>query len=246
MNYISEKCKVGNNISVGRFTVVEDDVVLGDNCIIGNNVVIHRGTKIGNNVRIDDNTVVGKQPMRSVNSIFKDEDKLPPAEIADECLIGAGVIIYCGCKIGSKTLVADLATIRENVTVGNKTIVGRGVAIENFCKVGSFCKLETNAYITAYSELMDNVFIAPGVVTSNDNFAGRSKERFNHFKGVTVKKGGRIGAGATILPGKIIEEDAFVAAGSVLTRDAQKEKIIVGNPGKVVKEVPKEQLLRNQ
>ncbi|WP_175429450.1 N-acetyltransferase [Clostridium acetireducens] len=246
MKYVSEKANIGNNVKIGRFVVIEDNVTIGDNCIIANNVVIHEGSVIGSNVRIDDNTVIGKQPMRSVNSIFKDEEKLPDCKIEDGCLIGAGVIIYCGCTIGEKTLVADLSTIRENVTIGSKTIVGRGVAVENFCKVGSNCKLETNVYITAYSEIEDNVFIAPGVVTSNDNYAARSKERYKHFKGVTVKKGGRIGAQATILPGKIINEDGFVAAASVVTKDVEKAKIVTGNPAKYFKDVPEEQLLKNQ
>lgn len=246
MNYISKESKVGNNVTVGQFVVVEDNVVIGDNCIIANNVVIRKGSKIGCNVRIDDNTVIGKQPMRSVNSIFKDEEELLPAVIEEGCLIGAGVIIYCGCKIGEKTLVADLATIRENVTVGMKTIVGRGVAIENFCSVGSYCKIETNAYITAYSQLEDYVFIAPGVITSNDNYAARSKERYKHFKGVTVKKGARIGVQATILPGKVIEEDGFAAAGSVITKDVPRAKIAAGNPARILRDVPEEQLLENQ
>lgn len=246
MNYISEKAKLGQNIKLGHFVVVDDDVKIGDNCIIGHNVVIHKGTEIGSNVRIDDNTVIGKQPMRSVNSAFKDDRELPGCHIGDNCLIGAGVIIYTGCSIDEKVLVADLSTIRENVTIGKNTIVGRGVSIENFCSIGSFCKLETNAYITAYSNVEDNVFIAPGVVTSNDNFAARSKERFNHFKGVTVKKGGRIGAQATILPGKVINEDGFVAAGSVVTKDVEGRKIVAGNPARVLRDVPEEQLLENQ
>lgn len=243
---ISDSATIGENVIVGNFVVIEDDVQIGDNCIIGHNVVIHKGTKIGNNVRIDDNTVIGKKPMRSVNSIFKDEKELESAIISDGCLIGAGVIIYCGCKIGKDTLIADLSTVRENVTIGSKTIIGRGVAIENFCSIGNSCKLETNVYITAYSTIEDNAFIAPGVVTSNDNFASRSKERFKHFKGVTVKKGGRIGAQATILPGKIINEDGFVAAGSVVTKDVNARTIVAGNPAKYFKDVPKEQLLENQ
>lgn len=246
MNYVSEKSKVSENVQLGHFVVVEDDVLIGENCIIGNNVVIHKGSIIGNNVRIDDNTVIGKKPMRAVNSIFKDEKEFPPAKISNGCLIGAGVIIYIGCEIGENTLVADLSTIRENVTIGSKTIIGRGVAVENFCKVGSNCKLETNVYLTAYSEVEDYVFIAPGVVTSNDNFAARSKERYNHFKGVTVKRGGRIGAQATILPGKVINEDGFVAAGSVVTKDVEKETIVSGNPAKFLREVPEDQLLKNQ
>lgn len=246
MNYISDKSKIGHNVKIGRFAVIEDDVIIGDNCIIGHNVVIHSGTVIGNNVRIDDNTVVGKLPMRGVNSIFKNEEKLSPAKISDECLIGAAVIIYAGCSIGEKTLIADMATIRENVTIGNRNIIGRGTTIENFCNVGNNCKIQTNVYLTAYSDVEDNVFIAPCVVTSNDNYAARSKERFGKFKGVTIKKGGRIGAGAVILPGKIVEEDALVAAGSVLTKDAPKEKVVAGNPAKMFGNVPEDQLLKNQ
>jgi UDP-3-O-[3-hydroxymyristoyl] glucosamine N-acyltransferase len=244
--FISNSAKIGNNISFGHFTVVEDDVEIGDNCVIGHNVIIRKGTKIGQNVRIDDNTVIGKEPMRAVNSIFKNDEKLSSAKISNNCLIGSGVIIYCGCIIGESVLVADLATARENVIIGNKTIIGRGVAVENYCEIGAHCKLETNAYITAYSKLEDSVFIAPGVVTSNDNYAGRSKERFSHFKGVTVKKGGRIGAQATILPGKIICEDSFVAAGSVVTKNVESENIVAGNPAKVIRAVPKDQLLINQ
>jgi len=51
------------------------------------------------------------------------------------------------------------------------------VTVENQCSIGRFCKLETESYITAYSKLGDRVFIAPGVLTSNDNFVGRTEER---------------------------------------------------------------------
>jgi len=246
MNFVSQKAKIGDNVNIGQFVVIEDDVVIGDNCIIGHNVVIRKGSLIDCNVRIDENTVIGKQPMRAVNSIFKDEDELPPSKIGEGCLIGAGVIVYCGCEIGEKTLIADTAVVRENVKIGSKTIIGRGATIENFCNVGSNCKIQTSVYLTAYSEVEDFVFIAPCVVTSNDNYAARSKERFGKFKGVTVKKGGRIGAGAVILPGKTIHEDGLAAAGSVVTKDVENGKVVAGNPAKVFRDVPDEQLLKNQ
>lgn len=232
MNYISEKAKIGENVKTGYFVVIEDDAIIGDNCIIGNNVVIHKGSYIGNNVRIDDNTAIGKQPMRAANSIFKDDSLKPPCKINDNCIIGTSAVIYAGCIIGKNCLIADLATVREDVTIGDYTIVGRGVAIENYCKIGSKCKIETNAYITAYSELEDEVFIAPGVVTTNDNYMGRGEERFKYIKGIIVRKGGRIGGNATILPGKIINEDAVVGAGSVVTKDVDIKNIVLGNPAR--------------
>lgn len=142
--------------------------------------------------------------------------------------------------------IADLATLRERVNIGAYTIIGRGVAVENDCTVGERCKLETNCYITAYSELGNYVFIAPCAVTTNDNYMGRSKERFDKFKGVTVRTGGRIGANATILPGKVVEEDGTVAAASVVTKDVQTQELVVGSPARKIKNVDSKQLLRNQ
>jgi UDP-2-acetamido-3-amino-2,3-dideoxy-glucuronate N-acetyltransferase len=244
--FIDKSAKIGEGTKIGRYTIIERDVQIGKGCIIGNNVTVYPQTKIGDFVRVDDNTVIGKLPMKAATSATTKEQKLPPAKIGDNCLIGTSVVIYAGSELGKKVLVADLSTVRENVKVGDFTIVGRGVAIENFCKVGSYCKLETNVYITAYSELEDHCFIAPCVATSNDNFMARSKERFEHFKGVTVKKGGRIGLNATILPGKVIGEDSQVAAGAVVTKDTPSKKIVLGVPAKVWRDVPEDQLLENQ
>jgi UDP-2-acetamido-3-amino-2,3-dideoxy-glucuronate N-acetyltransferase len=243
---IDSTAKIGENTFYGDFCVFGKDVTIGRNCEIGNNVVIHNGSQIGDNVRIDDGAVIGKFPMRAANSAVTKEQELPAAELGSNCIIGTHVVVYRGCKIGRKVLIADLATVRENVTVGDFTIVGRGVAIENFCTIGRYCKLETNVYITAYSELEDRVFVAPCTATSNDNFAGRTKERFKHFKGVIIKKGGRVGVNATILPGKTIGADALVAGGAVVVKDCPDKKIVMGVPAVIIGDVPENQLLENQ
>ncbi len=239
-------CYIGVGTIYGYFCVFGKNVKIGKNCVIGNNVIIHDDTIIGDNVRIDDNTVIGKLPMKAANSAVTKEQELPPCEIGDDCIIGTSVVIYRGCKIGKKVLVADLSTIRENVEVGDFTIVGRGVAIENFCKIGKKCKLETNVYVTAYSNVGDYCFLAPGVVTSNDNYMGRTEKRFKEYGGVTIKKGGRIGAGAVILPSKTVNEDTEIAAGAVLTKDTEPRKIYAGVPAKYFRDVPEEELLENQ
>ncbi|NNE34424.1 MAG: N-acetyltransferase [Rhodothermales bacterium] len=245
-NSISSSATIGEGTSIGSFCVIEADVSIGAGCEIGHHVVVRKGTTIGSNVRIDDRASIGKQPMRAPNSAVTLDKLQPPAEIGDDCLIGTGVVLYAGSKLGRKVLVADLATIREDVAVGDFTIVGRGVAIENKCSIGRYCKLETNVYVTAYSTIEDRVFIAPGVLTSNDNYMGRTKERFEHFKGVTVRRGGRIGVGAVILPGKEVASDAVVAAGALLTRDADAETIYAGLPATEFRDVPENQKLNNQ
>jgi UDP-3-O-[3-hydroxymyristoyl] glucosamine N-acyltransferase len=238
--------KVGTGTTFGEYCVVAENVVIGEGCRIGHHVVIHDGTVIGPNVRIDDHASLGKRPMKAANSATTKEQELPPLTIGELSIVGTGVVLYRGAVIDGKVLMADLCTVRENVTVGRGTIVGRGVTIENFCSVGRYCKLESECYLCAYSTLEDRVFVAPGVVTSNDNFVGRTQERFKHFKGVTVKKGGRIGAGSVTLPGVTIHEDGLVAAGSTVTKDVPARTIVVGKPARVWREVPTEQLLENQ
>ncbi|WP_165755437.1 hypothetical protein [Geobacillus zalihae] len=81
-------------------------------------------------------------------------------------------------------------------------------------------------------------------VTTNDNYMARSKERFGKFKGVTAKKGERIGVNATILPRKVIKEGGAVATGSVVTKDVEKEELVAGVSARKLRNVPEDQLLR--
>ena len=231
---------------MGHGCVVEADVEVGDGCTLGHHVILRAGTRLGNQVQIGDHSILGQQPMRAANSAVTADGKQDGPRVADRVRIGSGSVIYAGCTLSEDAFVADLATVRENVTIGRKTIVGRGVAVENHCTVGEFCKLETNAYITAYSTLGNRVFVAPGVVTSNDNYIGRTEERFKHFKGIIAEDGARLGVGCVILPGRRVGADAVVAAGAVLTKDAEPATVYIGVPARAAGPVPEEQLLKNQ
>lgn len=184
--------------------------------------------------------------MKAALSAITREQVLPPCEIGEACIIGTLTVLYRGCKLGTKVMIADLASVREDVEIGEYTIVGRGVTVENKVKIGKRCKLETEAYITALSEIEDGCFIAPEVTFTNDNFLGRTKDRFKYHKGVTLRRGARVGANVTFLPGVTVGADALVAAGSVVTRDVPEKKIVIGSPAKVWRDVPADQLLDNQ
>jgi len=233
-------------VEIGQNVVIEDNVVIDNNVKIGHNVVIRKDTTIGEGSVIADNAVLGKEPFKAEASATTEAKSLPPLKIGKYVTIGAGCVIYRGATLSNNVFVGDLATIREDVEIGEGTIIGRGATVENKTKIGKWVKIETNAYITAISTIKDYCFVAPMVTFTNDAFMGRTKERFKHFKGPTLKKGARIGANATLLPGVVIGEDAVVGAGSVVTKDVPPKTIYIGVPAKYLKDVPEEQLLENQ
>ncbi|MBG9548303.1 DapH/DapD/GlmU-related protein [Cytobacillus firmus] len=243
MNFIDPTVQTDSSVKVGYYSVIEKDVKLGKNVVIGNRVTIHEGTVIGDNTTIADGAVVGKPPKPAKTSTVKLSDSIPALEVGEDVTIGANCVIYRGAKIGSSTLIADLASVRENVEIGNYVIVGRGVTVENYVTIGDRTKIQSNSYITAYTTLEEQVFIAPCVTTTNDNFMGRTEERFDKIKGAIVKKGARVGGASIILPGITIEEETFVAAGALVTKNTGAKTLVKGVPAKYVKDVDERELL---
>jgi acetyltransferase-like isoleucine patch superfamily enzyme len=204
--------------------------------------VVYPGTVLGEGVKVLENAVVGTQPSLSPRSTAKREP-LPPTEIGDGTIVSAGAIVFAGARIGARVILGDQSCVRERVEIGDDVVVGRGSLVENDTTIGALTKIQANAYITAYSTLEDNVFIAPCVVTTNDNFMGRTEERHALIKGPTIRRGARIGGGAILCPGVEIGAEAFVGAGAVVTKDVPPGKLVVGNPARVLRDVPPGELL---
>jgi acetyltransferase-like isoleucine patch superfamily enzyme len=203
---------------------------------------VYPGTVLGEGVKVLENAVVGKQPSLSPRSTTKREE-LAPAEIGDGTIVSAGAIVFAGTRIGARVILGDQSCVRERVIVGDDVVLGRGSLIENDTTVGAMTKIQAMAYITAHSTLEEHVFIAPCVVTTNDNFMGRTERRHTLTKGATIRRGARVGGGAVLCPGVEIGEEAFVGAGAVVTKSVPPRALVVGNPARVLREVPSEELL---
>jgi len=206
---------------------------------------VYPGTVLGEGVRVLENAVVGKQPALGPKSTAK-RDPLPPTEIGDGTIVSTGAIVFAGSTIGAGCILGDQSCVRERVSIAGDVVVGRGSLVENDTTIGSGTRIQAEAYVTAYSTLEEDVFIAPCVVTTNDNFMGRTEKRKALMKGPTIRRGARVGGGAILLPGIEIGEEAFVGAGAVVTKDVPARKVVVGSPARVLRDVSEEELLENQ
>jgi len=204
--------------------------------------VVYPGTVLGDGVRVLEHAVVGKQPALSPRSTAKREP-LAPAELGDGTVVSTGAVVFAGTRIGARVVIGDQSCVRERVQVGDDVVIGRGVLVENDTTIGALTKIQADAYITAYSTLEEQVFIAPCVVTTNDNLMGRTEERHGRIKGPTIRRGARVGGGAVLCPAVEIGEEAFVGAGAVVTKDVPPRVVVYGNPARVQKEVPEAELL---
>ena len=198
---------------------------------------------LGEGVKILEHAVVGKQPTLSSRSTAK-RDPLPPTVVGDGTVVSTGAVVFAGSEIGARVILGDQSCVRERVRIGDDVVIGRGSLVENDTTIGAVTKIQAGAYITAYSTLEEEVFIAPCVVTTNDNFMGRTEARLDLMKGPTIRRGARVGGGVILCPGVEIGEEAFIGAGAVVTKDVPPRKIVYGNPARVHGDVPPEQLLK--
>jgi acetyltransferase-like isoleucine patch superfamily enzyme len=210
--------------------------------LIADTAIVYPGTIVPDDCTILDYAVVGKQPTLSARSTAKREE-LPPLELGAGTVISTGAVVFAGTRVGARVIVGDQACVRERCEIGDDVVIGRGSLVENDTTVGARTKIQAMAYVTAYATLEEDVFIAPCVQTSNDNFMGRTEKRHELRKGPIIRHGARVGVGAVLCPAVEIGEEAVVGAGAVVVKDVPPRVVVVGNPARVLRDVPSDELL---
>jgi acetyltransferase-like isoleucine patch superfamily enzyme len=191
--------------------------------------IIYANVQLGENPEFEPYTIIGKPPRKTA-----------PGELATvlgaNCIIRSHSVIYAGNTIGDGFQTGHQVMIRELNEIGREVSVGTGSVIEHHVKIGDRVRIHSRVFIPEYSVLEEGCWIGPAVVMTNA-FHPLCPKVKDCLVGPTVKRGAKIGANATLLPGVVIGENALVGAGAVVTKDVPPGTVVAGNPAKVIKRI---------
>lgn len=190
---------------------------------------IHQNVHLGPTTTVEDFCIVGVPPRGAA------EGELATT-IGDRSVIRSHTVIYAGNVIGRNFQTGNKVNIRELNEIGDDVSIGTLSVVEHHVTIANHVRIHTQAFVPEFSVLEEGCWLGPNVVLTNAKYP-LSPGVKDQLAGPVIKRGAKIGANATILPGVIIGEDALVGAGSVVVRDVPAGAVVAGNPARVIGQI---------
>jgi acetyltransferase-like isoleucine patch superfamily enzyme len=191
--------------------------------------IVYEGVGLGAGSIVEDFCIVGSPPRGAAKGEL-------PTVIGEGAVIRSHTVIYAGNVIGRNFQTGNKVNIRESNRIGDNVSVGTLSVVEHHVEIGNNVRIHTQVFIPEYSVLEDGCWIGPNVVFTNARYP-QSPNVKHELAGPVIRKGAKIGANSTILPGVVIGENALVGAGSVVARDVAPGAVVVGNPARVIRHI---------
>ena len=156
LSHVHPNAKIGNNVTIEAFAVVDDNVEIGDNSIIQSHSIIRSGTRIGKNCNIYPGAVLGAIPqdlkfngenttleigdnviIRECVTINRGTSAYGKTVIGNNNLIMAYGHIAHDCIVGNNCIFSNSVTLAGHITIEDYVIIGGLAAVHQFCKIGA-------------------------------------------------------------------------------------------------------------
>lgn len=191
--------------------------------------IIYQSVSFGAGATVEDFCIVGTPPRGHGDGELR-------TSIGESATIRSHSVIYAGNVIGRNFQTGNKVNIRESNRIGDNVSIGTLSVVEHHVEIGDNVRIHTQAFIPEFSVLEEGCWIGPNVVLTNAKYP-MSPGAKHQLAGPIIRKGAKIGANVTILPGVVIGENALVGAGSVVVRDVAPGTVVAGNPARVIRQI---------
>ena len=191
--------------------------------------IVRANVSFGEGFVLEDFCIVGTPPRGAKDGEF-------PTIIGKRAVIRSHSVIYAGNVIGDNFQTGNKVNIRESNRIGNNVSVGTLSVIEHHVEIADNVRIHTQVFIPEYTTLEEGCWIGPNVVFTNAKYP-LSPGVKDQLAGATIRKGAKIGANVTLLPGVVVGENALIGAGSVIVSDVPPGAVVVGNPGRIIRHI---------
>jgi UDP-2-acetamido-3-amino-2,3-dideoxy-glucuronate N-acetyltransferase len=154
------------------------------------------------------------------------EKKAPP------CFVHESAYVDDGADVGAGTKVWHFSHVMKGARIGERCVIGQNVNVDGGTVIGNNVKIQNNVSVYTGAVIEDDVFLGPSCVLTNVTNPRSQVNRHSLYERTTLKRGCTIGANATIVCGVTVGRYAFVAAGSVVTKDVPDYALVMGNPAR--------------
>src|SRR5580765_1997054 len=187
------------------------------------------GVALGTGSIVEEYCIVGTPPRHTREGELQ-------TIIGDGAVIRSHTVIYAGNVIGRNFQTGNKVNIRESNRIGDDVSIGTLSVIEHHVEIGNHVRIHTQVFVPEFSILEDGCWLGPHVVLTNARYP-LSPDAKKTLQGPVIKRGAKIGANCTLLPGVVIGENALVGAGSVVAHDVAPGEVVVGNPARVIRHI---------
>src|SRR2546428_9872007 len=142
--------------------------------------------------------------------------------------------VDAGARIGKDTKIWHFCHVMPGAVIGERCSLGQNVVVMPGTQIGNNVKIQNNVSIYEGVVLEDDVFCGPSCVFTNVLNPRAHVSRKHEYRETLVKRGGSIGANATIVCGVTLGEYAFIGAGAVVTADVPAFGLMLGVPARRV------------
>jgi UDP-2-acetamido-3-amino-2,3-dideoxy-glucuronate N-acetyltransferase len=154
------------------------------------------------------------------------------ASSAADYFVHPTAVVDDGAVIGTGTKIWHFSHVMKGARIGERCVFGQNVNVDGGTIVGNNVKVQNNVSIYSGLEIEDDVFLGPSCVLTNVTNPRSQVNRHSLYERTLIRRGATIGANATVVCGVTVGRYAFVAAGSVVTRDVPDYALVVGNPAR--------------